>query len=65
MQLKIIESKDDLLCLSSCEHCRYGKEYGSNIFCAKRKEIKYSFDWCSYWKKKRTLHDENIFPSFV
>lgn len=65
MQLKIIELKDDISYLSSCEHCRYGKEYGSNMFCVKRKEIKYPFDWCSHWRKKKKLQNENIFSSHI
>lgn len=65
MQLKIIDEEEDISWISTCEHCHFGKEFGSNMFCAKRKEVKYRFDWCSHWQKKEGKRNKKVFPSMV
>jgi hypothetical protein len=62
MQLKIIDD-ENASWISSCEHCHYGKEFGSNMYCAKRKEVKYRFDWCSHWEKKENKPDDILFST--
>ena len=64
MQLRIID-EEDASWISSCEHCHFGKEYGSNMYCCKRKEVKYRFDWCSHWQKRESAQDEILFPTMV
>ena len=59
----MIEDDQDNFWISSCDYCHFGKEYGSNIYCTKRKEIKNVFDWCCHWQRKEKQQDELIFAS--